>query len=1466
MRADLKKVVVAATLKSKRSLTTSKLPKPDGRRALGLLTLLVLLFSVKLGRSLAGSARVGLVTRVAIILLFLVFNFLPIQVSVHTGGQLSVGFSYSQAQKVVDPRKQVTDPLVLTELARQGIDKDYVELVQDYAPTSLGEERSPYAKFYRDLKSDKRFVVISGLPQVTPTGEKIVCRWLGQDSVYVSGANLFSASVDGGEITATLETGSVTWNPQLFIDGIEVMPKAPILLAVDPANENYQDNVIEWDYGVCKRRVRIIEGLLSEKWVFDTDPRGDVRIQHNQSGTIELQFSGAIGSTPDPIETRITDDEEIVTAKAMSSASYPVRVGADLTVYSTSADGLVRIDSPGSTPYSAVHDASNGDTARANQNEEAVVNRYTSAKYDITRVYIYFDTSALGAGATISAATMSLRGTLAGQENNAGHPDICLTEGAQHAALEVADYGAQLSKTTQGTDSIWTYPINTGAYTTISLNAAGRGWINKTGTTKFCLRAYGDLTDSTPTGNNFMYVAMNEKGAGYLPKLVVTYTVASGPTMYTGASSNVGNTTATVTGNVTASANNITDRGFVWDTSSHGDPGNVAIDATNYTNNWSESGNWAAPFEFSFNITGLAPATTYFWRVGANDTANAWAYGNEATFTTIPDPPTNVAASDGTYTTQVEVTWTASSGNNITGYDVHRDGVYVATVSHPNVGYNDTAAAAPTITPGAASAGDGGSTAHITASLGGESASNGASGTYNVTAYNSAGNSTTGSNTDTGYKGTTTLTYQWYYSADDITYNSLGGATTDPHDDTTAPAGNITAGAGGATDGSSTTETTLTIAGEGTNNGVARYYLCEVSMSGATSQNSTSDDGYRGVGAISYLWYRSAADADNTYSSIGGATDPYSDTTAPAPTVNANNATACDGCSGSHVTLSSNETASDGAGRWFLCELSAAGAASQNTTHDRGYRGTTTFTYQWWRSSDDTATNYTQIGGGTTDPYDDVAGVVTPDGRYYLSTISMTGAASANTTADRGYKAAANVSVLTTLAATNLDCTTATLSANITSIGGSNVTTRGFDYGTTPGSYSWGVNETGNWDTPSTYSLNISSLSANTTYYYRGFAINGDGTGYGGELAFNTTGFSNPTVTNSAATGVGQTGATLHGDITDIGCCNVTTRGFEWGTSTGNYTVGWNGTGSWGTGAYQHTTATLTCNTTYFWRAVAVNCYNTTYSAELTFNTTACSATLPMPPTNLVVTRVGTDSVNITWTAGVNSTTTVIVISSDGCPDDPGDDYLVYNSTGATIVVDGLDLDNTEYCISAWGWNTNGYSTDHATARTGGERMIYLFLSIIPLGLLAVMFAKREVMLGFPSGIFWAILGAYAYTRSTGDWSDWNYVFFFACMMMAVFSFIAMYALRKRDLAGPDADEGGYIDEGEPRRPRTPQVVEVPRRRGSWGDIDELGMYELKDDGYISPQTERLHERLNAKAETRRERAKSRREAAGFGL
>ena len=47
-------------------------------------------------------------------------------------------------------------------------------------------------------------------------------------------------------------------------------------------------------------------------------------------------------------------------------------------------------------------------------------------------------------------------------------------------------------------------------YNDITLNADGRSWINKTGTTKFCIRSSRDIDGNTPSGDEFIQVYMSE--------------------------------------------------------------------------------------------------------------------------------------------------------------------------------------------------------------------------------------------------------------------------------------------------------------------------------------------------------------------------------------------------------------------------------------------------------------------------------------------------------------------------------------------------------------------------------------------------------------------------------------------------------------------------------------------------------------------------------------------------------------------------------------------------------------------------------------------------------------------------------------------------------------------------------------------------------------------------------------------
>jgi len=89
--------------------------------------------------------------------------------------------------------------------------------------------------------------------------------------------------------------------------------------------------------------------------------------------------------------------------------------------------------------------------------------------------------------------------------------------------------------------------------------------------------------------------------------------------------------TATLNGSITATGGaNCIERGFVWDTATHANPGNVAPPAT-YADSWTEAGSFGVA-AFTYLATGLTELNTYYYRAYARGSNGLFVYGNELTF------------------------------------------------------------------------------------------------------------------------------------------------------------------------------------------------------------------------------------------------------------------------------------------------------------------------------------------------------------------------------------------------------------------------------------------------------------------------------------------------------------------------------------------------------------------------------------------------------------------------------------------------------------------------------------------------------------------------------------------------------------------------------------------------------------------------------------------------------------------
>jgi hypothetical protein len=197
--------------------------------------------------------------------------------------------------------------------------------------------------------------------------------------------------------------------------------------------------------------------------------------------------------------------------------------------YSSTSDGYAMRRG---TSYSAVHGASSGGVFSDYTWLVVGQSRIPLMDFHIYRGALFFDTSSLPDDATISSAVLSLYGE---GHNSFVDFEITVVDGlGLNEPLQTWDYGYLGSQNVSG-GSFNTAGFTIFGYNDIPLNETGLGWISKTGITKFGLRSSRDIAATAPTApweDEYVVVCASEKGEGYQPRLVVTYTTPVGGEAY----------------------------------------------------------------------------------------------------------------------------------------------------------------------------------------------------------------------------------------------------------------------------------------------------------------------------------------------------------------------------------------------------------------------------------------------------------------------------------------------------------------------------------------------------------------------------------------------------------------------------------------------------------------------------------------------------------------------------------------------------------------------------------------------------------------------------------------------------------------------------------------------------------------------------------------------------------------------
>lgn len=447
------------------------------------------------------------------------------------------------AERVTDPIKQVTDARVLEQLTKLGIDKDYVEFA-DY------DRDRPYSKLYTDRNSNQRILVSSGLPMVRKTdGTKLLPGFEQSGSDYWLKNNLFDGYISSsGEIHLSAvndqPTGPIAGDelhsiPVLRIGGEIVNPKSITLLEIDPINPNYHDNVLEWDYGICKRQIRVIEGRFRGSWIFPENPGADARIEYNKTGRLNVRYGYGRDAEGDRVEVQVpAKNVEFIPASAWAGRVGPLTVGDSATFYpdanpeTNTVDGYFRNSTGGETGEASILDSasllSSYSDSSANEIAIGIQCGDNVGNYQNSNKSLYlFNTSSIPAVATITSADLAIYGSnLAYYNGNDTRGYVVTVNPASNIQLtgnDTACFGTtHYSDLIYMYDSSWVWSYHSFPITAYGISSGiigkGASAITKLGIKPSCQG--WTVSASCNFGAYF-----SEQGAGYKPKLTVTYSV-----------------------------------------------------------------------------------------------------------------------------------------------------------------------------------------------------------------------------------------------------------------------------------------------------------------------------------------------------------------------------------------------------------------------------------------------------------------------------------------------------------------------------------------------------------------------------------------------------------------------------------------------------------------------------------------------------------------------------------------------------------------------------------------------------------------------------------------------------------------------------------------------------------------------------------------------------------------------------